>query len=58
MAALEGTQLLKEVEPVVADNLDRHLGMADEVADPKPGQPVGLGEGAHHHDVCVGCLEG
>ena len=30
MAALESTQLLKELEPVVADNLDRHLAIADE----------------------------
>ena len=30
MAALETDQLLKELEPVVADNLDRHMAIADE----------------------------
>ena len=30
MAALETTQLLTELEPVVEDNLNRHLSMADE----------------------------
>ena len=30
MAALETTQLLTELEPVVAENLDRHLKIADE----------------------------
>ena len=30
MAALESAQLLAELEPVVAENLDRHLAIADE----------------------------
>ena len=30
MAALETTQLLTELEPVVEDNLNRHLSMADQ----------------------------
>ena len=30
MAALESTQLLTELEPVVEDNLNRHLAIADE----------------------------
>ena len=30
MAALESTQLLTELEPVVEENLNRHLAIADE----------------------------
>ena len=42
-----------DLRSAVGDRLVRHG-----VADPQPGEPVGLGEGAQHDDVRVGLVDG